>query len=132
MATTVWPSSSTRASISAAITGSSSMISTSVASSASMSRWASGDQAARRLRCRVVEDLGGFIDGEAFERGQQEGLAEPRRMRITGAGSIASPVLLGAVFQLGAGAAPDELEQLVERDLAGAAASSSASPAARA
>ena len=37
-----------------------------------------GDQGAHAFGV-VVQDLGGLVDGEAFQRGQQEGLAVPRR-----------------------------------------------------
>ena len=64
--------------MSAAITGSSSMISTSVASSASISRLRLGDQLLD-LGEVGVEDLRRLAGREALERGEQKGLARARR-----------------------------------------------------
>ena len=63
-----------------AISGSSSMISTSVATWREISALACADQR-RELGFGHVEDFGGLLVGETFDGDQQEGLARPRRQR---------------------------------------------------
>ena len=78
--TTRWPRLSTISSMSMAISGSSSMISTSVATwrEISVLAWPISDC---ELAIGHIEDLGGLLVGEAFDGDQQEGLARPRRER---------------------------------------------------
>ena len=73
--------------MSAAMTGSSSMISTSVASSASISAWASA--ISRSTSAKSAPRIWAASRGrEALERGQQEGLARARRDAHQPAGGV--------------------------------------------
>ena len=117
MSLTLWPSSRTSASMSAAITGSSSMISTSVASSASISAcaWAISRSTSRKSDPEDLRRLGGR---EALERGQQEGLPRARgdpHQPMHGVAGGRRIDLGVARLQLGAGALPDGVEDLIER-----------------
>ncbi|MND84511.1 hypothetical protein D3C80_764030 [compost metagenome] len=73
-----------------------------------------GDQTLDRARVDG-QDLGGLGRGEAFQSGEQEGLARARRDAHQAVGGV---VALGraAVLELGAGGRPDGVEDVIQGD----------------